>query len=270
MSKGRNAMMLQRRTALQALGLGLAACATNVDGLRQVSAKEGEAAGLLPGDAQHLQQLSDRLAKAPRQRSFKTVPMILNDPEQWDAEALKDIIAYPSPYKQVWDNTDLGGPWLNLMRNSLNVQVWSFKHPDFLVVSATHGSAHLALFDDATWDKYQLTRLAGEKFKSNTLSKEASAAQADPKNFEDPKGVFSSEDNSIPVLMKRGVVFLSCHNAIWEEAAALLKAESNPDRLTHEQLAAELTNHLLPGVVLTPGAVGTLPELQRVGFQYAK
>ena len=143
-------MMLQRRTALGAIGLGLAACITSVGGLRQVSAKENEAAGLLPSDAHHLLQLSDRLAKAPRQRSFKTVPMILNDPEQWDAEALKAVIAYPSPYKQVWDNTDLGGPWLNLMRNSLNAQVWSFKHPDFLVVSATHGSAHLALFDDAT------------------------------------------------------------------------------------------------------------------------
>ena len=263
-------MMLQRRTALQALGLGLAACAANAGGLRQVSAKESEAASLLPSEGHHLRQLSDRLAKTPRQRSFKTVPMILNDPEQWDAEALNAVIAYPSPYKQVWDNTDLGGPWLNLMRNSLNAQVWSFKHPDFLVVSATHGSAHLALFDDATWEKYQLTKLAGEKFKSNTWSKEAPAAGADPKNYQDPKGVFSPEDNSIPVLMKRGVVFLSCHNAIWEEAAALLRADSNPDKLNHEQLAADLTNHLLPGVVLTPGAVATLPELQRAGFQYAK
>jgi hypothetical protein len=109
-------MMLQRRTALQALGLGLAACAANVSGVRRVSAKEGEAASLLPNEGHHLRQLSDRLAQAPRQRSFKTVPMILNDPEQWDAEALKAVIAYPSPYKQVWDNTDLGGPWLNLMR----------------------------------------------------------------------------------------------------------------------------------------------------------
>jgi hypothetical protein len=115
-----------------------------------------------------------------------------------------------------------------------------------------------------------LTKLAGEKFKSNTWSKEAPAAVADARNYQDPKGVFSPEDNSIPVLMKRGVVFLSCHNAIWEEAAALLRADSNPDKLNHEQLAAELTNHLLPGVVLTPGAVATLPELQRAGFQYAK
>src|ERR1700721_3520742 len=254
---GRDGMTtIPRRTALQAIGVGLAACAASVMGPRLASAKESEAASLAPSDGHQLQKLSDRLAKIPRHRDFKTVPMILIDSEQWDAEALNEVIAYKSPYKQVWDNTDIASPWLNLMRNSLNAQVWSFKHPDFLVVSATHGSAHLALFDDATWDKYQLTKLAGEKFKSNTLSKEAAAAGADAKNYEDPKGVFSPEDNSIPVLMKRGVFFCSCHNAIWEEAAALLRAESNPDKLTHEQLAAELTNHLLPGVVLTPGAVG--------------
>jgi hypothetical protein len=264
-------MMLQRRTALQALGVGLAAYAMNAGGgLSEVAAKEGEAAGLIPEDAHHLRRLSERLAKAPRQRSFKTVPMILNDPEQWDAEALQEVIAYPSPHKQVWDHTDLGGSWLNLMRNSLNAQIWSFRHPDFLVVSATHGLAHLALFDDETWEKYQLTKLAGEKFKSNTWSKEPPAAGADAKNYQDPKGVFSPEDNSIPVLMKRGAVFMSCHNAIWEEAAALLRNDINPDKLNHEQLAAELTNHLLPGVILTPGAVATMLELQKAGFQYAR
>ena len=44
---------------------------------------------------------------------------------------------------------------------------------------------------------------------------------------------------------------------------------SNPDELSHNALAAELTNHLIAGVVLTPGIVGTLPELQRAGFNYA-
>jgi hypothetical protein len=259
-----------RRTALQAIGLGLTACAASAVSPRLVSAKESGATNLEPPDGHELQKLSDRLAKIPRHRDYKSVPMILTDPEQWDAEALKEVIAYKSPYKQVWDNTDIASPWLNLMRNSLNAQVWSFKHPDFLIVSATHGSANLALYDDAIWDKYQLSKLAGDKFKSNTLSKSSSAAQSDPRNFQDPKGAFSPEGNSIPVLMKRGVVFLSCHNAIWEQAAALLRAEINPDKLTHEQLTAEMTNHLLPGVIVIPGAVGTLPELQRAGFQYAK
>jgi hypothetical protein len=36
------------------------------------------------------------------------------------------------------------------------------KHLDFLAVSSTHGSAQLALYDQAMWEKYQLTKLAGE------------------------------------------------------------------------------------------------------------
>jgi len=44
----------------------------------------------------------------------------------------------------------------------------------------------------------------------------------------------------------------------------------NPDKLAPDAMAAELTNHLVPGVVLTPGAVATLPELQRVDFFYNK
>jgi hypothetical protein len=265
----REKTMIGRRTAMQFLGLGVIG-AVNASGIHQASAKPEEGPTFIPDGGKNLKRLSDRLAELPRRRDFKTVPMILTEPDQWDAEALDEVIGYQSPHKQVWDNTEIGSPWLNLMRNSLNAQVWSFKHPDFLAVSATHGTAHLALFDDSIWDKYQLTKLAGDKFKTNSLGKEAAAAQADPKKFEDPDGVFSPADNSIPVLMKRGVVFLSCHNAIWEEAAALLKVDVNPDKLSQEQIAAELSNHLLPGVVLTPGAVGTLPELQRAGFQYAK
>jgi hypothetical protein len=222
-----------------------------------------------PG-ARHLNALMERLAKAPRRRDFKTVPMILTHRDQWDHEALTAVLAYEPAPKQAWDNTDIASPWLNLMRNSLNAQIWSFKHPDFLAVSATHGSAHLALYDQAMWEKYQLTRLAGGRFKTNTLIEEKKAASADPANFEDPAGAFSPADNSIPALMRRGVVFMSCHNAIWEEAAALIEAGVNPDKLAHEELAAELTNHLITGVILTPGAVGTLPELQQAGFQYAK
>jgi hypothetical protein len=66
------------------------------------------------------------------------------------------------------------------------------------------------------------------------------------------------------------VVFLACHNAIWELAEKLIAAAVNPDNVSHEALAAELTNRLIAGAVLTPGMVGTLPELQRVGFNYAK
>jgi hypothetical protein len=224
---------------------------------------------LLPPGAKSLEELTARLSRAPRRRDFKTVPMILSDPDQWDHAALSEVIAYRGSPKQVWDKTGIASPWLNVMRNSLNAQVWSFRHPDFLVVSATHGTAHPALFGPAIWEKYQLAKLTGGKFQSNTLIAEHKGAAEDPKDFENPEGAFSPHDNSIPALQRRGVVFLACHNAIWEFAERLIATEVNPDELSHDALAAQLTKHLIAGMVLTPGMVGTLVELQRRGFNYA-
>src|SRR5467141_3620353 len=258
-----------RRGVLRTFALTMA---TSAIGLASAGGRPVAAAvesALTPPGATHLEALKKRLAQAPRRRDFKTVPMILDRREQWDDEALTEVLSYKPVPKQVWDNTDIAGPWLNFMRNALNTQIWSFKHPDFLTVSVTHGSALLALYDQTMWDKYQLTRLAGEKFKTNTLIIEQKAAAADPGNYEDPAGPFSGEDNSIPALMRRGVVFMCCHNAVWEQAAVLIKAGVNPDKLSHAALAAELTNHLVDGAVLIPGATGTLPELQQVGFHYA-
>jgi intracellular sulfur oxidation DsrE/DsrF family protein len=258
-----------RRRVLGTFALTMASGAI---GLASATTKPAAAAvesALMPPGATHLDALKKRLAEAPRRRDFKTVPMILNNPEQWDHEALTEVLSYRPVPKQAWDSIEIGGPWLSLMRNTLNTQIWSFKHPDFLAVSVTHGTADLALYDQAMWDKYQLTRLAGEKFKTNTLIIEQKAAASDPANYENPAGPFSAENNSIPALMRRGVVFMCCHNAIWEQAAALIKADLNPDKLSHAALAAELTNHLVDGVILIPGAGGTMLELQQVGFHYA-
>src|SRR4030088_588472 len=210
-----------RRGVLRTFGLSMA---TGAIGLASASAKPAPAAvesALTPPGATHLDALKKRLAQAPRRRDFKTVPMILNNQEQWDHQALTEVLSYRPAPKQIWDNTEIGGPWLNFMRNALNSQIWSFKHPDFLTVSVTHGTALLALYDQAMWDKYQLTRLAGEKFKTNTLIIEQKAAAADPSNYEDPAGAFSGEDNSIPTLMRRGVAFSSCNNLVSVQTSLL-------------------------------------------------
>ena len=74
---------------------------------------------LTPPGAAQLNELVERLAKAPRRRDFKTVPMILTNHEQWDHEALSEVLAYKPVPRQAWDNTEIAGPWLNLMRNAL-------------------------------------------------------------------------------------------------------------------------------------------------------
>jgi hypothetical protein len=258
--------VLGRREALISLGVGLGAGAS----LLVANSADAAMTTALPPGSDTLADLAGRLEKAPRRRDFKTVPMILNDPDQWDHEALTEIIGYRGGPRQVWDNVDITGPWLNLMRNTLNAQIWSYRHPNFLAVSATHATAHLALLDQAMWDKYQLTKLTGGKYERNSFLNEQKGAAADPADYENPDGVFSPHNNSIPALQRRGVVFMACHNAIWETSEKLIAAEVNPDKLPLDAMAAELTNHLIPGAVLTPGAVGTLPELAAVGFSFAK
>ena len=254
-----------RRNAL----LGFSSVALGVAALAAGPAHAEAGSSVVPQGAHALPELMERLRKAPRRRDFKTVPMILDHADLWDDTALKEVIAYRDARKQVWDNTDIGSPWMNLMRNSLNAQVFSFGHRDFLTVSATHGSAHLALFNQDMWDKYRLAEMAGGDIKTNTLIVRK-AAPSELSDFENPKSVFGPAGNTIPVLQSRGVVFMACHNAIWEHTAKLLEQGINPDRRSHEAIAAELTNHLMAGVVLTPGMAGTIPELQRAGFHYAK
>jgi intracellular sulfur oxidation DsrE/DsrF family protein len=254
-----------RRNAL----LGFGSLALGVVALAAGPAHAAASAAVIPQGAQALSELMERLRNAPRKREFKTVPMILDHSDLWDDAALMEVIGYRGTRKQVWDNTDIGSPWLNLMRNSINAQIFSFGHRDFLAVSATHGSAHLALFDQDIWDKYRLAEMAGGDFKTNTLIVQK-PAPSQLSDFEDPKSVFGPVGDTIPALQSRGVVFLACHNAIWEMTGKLLANGVNPDRLSHEALAAELTNHLIDGVVLTPGIVATIAELQQTGFHYAK
>lgn len=253
-----------RRTALVSLG----ALAVATSALAAGSSQAATTAQIIPPGAQELGDLMSRLRRAPRRRDFKSVPMILEQSEFWDNEALKEIIAYRGTHKQVWDNTNLAGPWLNSMRNSINAQVFSFGHKDFLAVSATHGTAHLALFDHVMWEKYELATLTGDSFKTNTLTVPKPAPSAFARS-EDPDSVFGPVGDTIPALQERGVVFLACHNAIWEVTAKLIASGKNPDHAAHEAVAAELTNHLVDGVVLTPGIVATIPELQQAGFHYA-
>ena len=253
--------MTSRRDALGNLGAAVAAV-----GL----ARSAVAAPLVPGGATTLDALTAKLATIEPRRSYKTVPMILVDRADWDADALDAVLHYAGEPKHSWDNTEILGPWLNLMRNTVNSEVWSFGHPNFLCVSATHGTAQLALYDDAMWDKYALAKLAGGSVARNTFVAAKPDSSFDPADFQNEKDAFSTAANSIEGLQQRGVVFLACHNAAWEVSERLIAGGTNPDRLSIGALCADLTNHLIPGVIMTPGAVGTLVELARAGFSYAR
>jgi hypothetical protein len=154
-----------RRQALMSLSLGAAGLAGL--GANSASAK-ASAPNLIPPGASALSALSARLATAPRRRDFKTLPMFVTADEQWDKAAFDAVLAYRGGPKQVWHNRELNGGWLYLMDNAISAQVFSFKHLDFLAVSATHGTAGLALFDETAWDKYQFGKLTKSRAVANT------------------------------------------------------------------------------------------------------
>ena len=255
---------VDRRGALVGFGVGLMGVAQSGPVTAAIEAT------LEPATAKNLRELSRVLAWIPRRRDFKAVPMILDKPDLWDAVPIAAVLAYKGGPKQAWDNTELAGPWLNGMRNSVNAQIWSFKEPNFLCVSATHGSAHLALFDQDMWDKYQLAKLAGGNISRNTFIVAPPASSHDPGDFQSAEGAFSSKNNSVLALQRRGVVFMACHNTIWELSERLVGVEQNPDHLAVDAITAELTNHLIPDVVLTPGVDATLVKLQQSGFAYLR
>jgi len=259
-------MTMLNRRHLAGLAIATAATASFV-GTAQASTE----APLIANGAKTLAALMAQLAKAPRKRDFTAVPMILDNREQWDAAALDAVLHYAAGPKQCWDNTDIAGPWLNVMRNAMNSQIYSFRHPEFLCVSATHGTAQFALYDNMLWEKYQIgSKLLGGKPDHNGAIDLPEGASHDPLKYEDAKGVFSPAGNSVVTLQRRGAVFLVCHNAIWEHCERLIGMGINPDKLSTEQMCAEFSNHLIPGAILTPGAVGTLVELEDAGFRYAR
>src|SRR5579863_8765684 len=145
------------RRALSGLTAALAASLT-------AAAAEPAAAG-----AATVAELGTRLSRLKLRRDFKTVPLVLETRDMWDDAAIREVAAYRGGPRQVWDNKDLASGWTGYMRNALNGQTPSFQNRDFLTISMTRGDAQLALFDQATWDKYGLAKLTSGKFAANSL-----------------------------------------------------------------------------------------------------
>jgi hypothetical protein len=258
----------RRRDALRTLGLAsLSFVALGAARGAQAGEPADSSFNSLQGGATKLRELGERLAAIPRRRGFDEVPFMVTDPKYWDRDAANEVIAYRYRSRQLWENTELGGPWPGLMREAMNGQVFTLGNEDFLAVSATHGYAHLALFSQAMWDKYSLASLAGPKFKSNTLIVEkAGVAPADKR--EDVQGFYGPNNNNVVSLQRRGAVFFGCHDSIHAIAREL--HANSPDGGSADRIAADLTNNMIPGVVLVPSVVAWLIELQRQGFTYSK
>ncbi len=219
-----------------------------------------------------LARLTRQLKLVPRRRQFKSVLFMAIRPEDWDEQAARLLLGYGDRSKQVWENTEIGAAWPNLMREALNGEVFAHHNPDFLQVAAMHGLAHLALFSDDAWTRYRLSQLAGPAFASNTLIHEKPGASATD-DLQDIDGFYGPDNDNIVSLQKRGAVFVACHDSIYAIARKLQQvpgADQDLAKTPTGEIAADLTNNLVPDCVLVPSVVAFLVELQKAGFTYVK
>jgi intracellular sulfur oxidation DsrE/DsrF family protein len=219
----------------------------------------------LVGGSASIASLKTALAAAPRRRQFTRVPFMVYSPDDWDHEAAALLLSYGGMPKQAWENSDLGAAWPGLMREALNGQVFAHHHPEFLEVAAMHGAAHLAMFNQAMWDKYGLaSRSGGAATKNSFVIEKSGISPSD--DHEDLQGFYGPNNNNIVTLQRRGMVFVACHDSIHAFSRALAPTHGgDPD-----VIAADLTNHLIPDAVLVPSVVAFLAELQKAGYSYAK
>ena len=253
-----------RRGALRAFGQG--ALALSLTGALASRSSAASPSALSNHGA--LSSLTRTLAALPRRRGFETVPFMLNDKKFWDHEAADALLSYSAPQRQMWEATELAGPWLGLMREAVNGQVFAFGHHDFLAVAAVHGGAHLALFGQPSWDKYKFATKTGGKLSSNTFIVERPGVSAND-DIQNLDGFYGPNNTNIISLQRRGMVFIACHDSIHAIARGL-HATAELSDVSADEIAADLTNSLVPGAVLVPSVVAFIAELQHAGYSYAK
>ena len=63
-------------------------------------------------------------------------------------------------------------------------------------------------------------------------------------------------------LQKRGLIVLTCHTAVEEQARALVKNGFAPAGTSASAVADDILTHLIPGAIVVPSMVATLAVLQ--------
>ena len=269
-----------RRNALFGLGAGLG---TGLGAgmvlsmlMHDEAAKAAVGSTLEPADAGSLPGTCRGNSQAcPAAAIFQDAP---DDPGQSGAcgmrRTLSALLAYKGKVKQAWDNTDLTGPWLNAMRNSMNTQIWGFKEPNFLCrFGDPRRCAQLALYDQATRDKYQLPQNSPAE-----MSPATHFIIAPPAPSHDPGiSIRPRRPVLVPAKKHRGAagarrrVLGMPQRDLGARRTAPARSKI-PPTICRSMTGSprNSSNHLIPDVVLTPGAVATPVNLQQAGFAYSR
>jgi len=186
----------------------------------------------------------------------------------FDAASFVRAVNKPADIRQVWEAVAFHPPLFINMKNGLNGLRFGFGYPAdrITMVFAPHGPSSAFTYSDYVWQKYRIGEFFGLKdssgkiIESNIYLRPASAFESvsDP---DDAQSVF--QDTAIATLQSRGVVFLTCHTAVEEQARAIVKGGFAPAGMSASDVADDILTHLIPGAHVVPAMVAAIAELQQ-------
>lgn len=191
----------------------------------------------------------------------------------FDEAGFARIVGRPAKVRQLFEAVSFHAGLLNNVKNALNGLQFGYGYSggDIAIAMCLHGASSAYNYSDYVWTKYRI----GEFFKiagadgatiaSNVFLKPAKRLIATT-NPDVEGGI--DQDTSIRTLQGRGVIFLTCHTAVEEQARALVKKGFAPVGMTPMQVADDVLTHLIPGTHVVPSMVATVAVLQQ-RFHYA-
>lgn len=191
----------------------------------------------------------------------------------FDEASFRKLLGRPAKIRQLFEQISFKPQALGNVKNALNGLTFGFGYsPSQVAVAfAPHGPSAALGYSDYLWEKYKLGDFfsikdaQGATVASNVWLKAKAAVdmKADP---DDPNGMY--QDSSIEMLQKRGVVFMTCHTAVEEQARNLVKAGAPAAGQNASDVANDILTHLIPGAVVVPSMVATVAVLQHE-YNYA-
>jgi len=185
----------------------------------------------------------------------------------FDLVAFERVVGRPARIRQLYEGVVFRPALLSSVKNSFNGLQFGFGYApgEVAIAFAAHGPSAVYGYSDEIWSRYRLGEFfkfadaTGAPIDSNVFLRRRAAIDpaADP---DDPAGMF--QDASIEMLQHRGLIVLTCHTAVEEQARTLVKGGMAPAGSSATDVADDILTHLVPGVVVVPSMVATIAVLQ--------
>lgn len=185
----------------------------------------------------------------------------------FDAAAFAAAVGRPADIRQLYEAVTFLPAVLGSIKNSFNGLQFGFGYAAgrIAIALAGHGASAAYGYSDYVWSAYRIGEFlkiddpTGKPMAANAFLRQRATldVRADP---DDDAGMY--QDASIEMLQRRGLIVLTCHTAVEEQARSIVQKGFAPAGSSASDVADDILLHLIPGAVVVPSMVATIAVLQ--------